>query len=44
MYQHFPLQGPPKFTQIRIFGLKINHLATLMLAVKNAEMFRGRVL
>jgi hypothetical protein len=29
MYQHFPFQGPPKFTQIGIFGLKINHLATL---------------
>jgi hypothetical protein len=28
-YQHFPFQGPPKYTQIRIFGLKINHLATL---------------
>jgi hypothetical protein len=27
--KHFPFQGPPKFTQIRIFGLKINHLATL---------------
>jgi hypothetical protein len=27
MYQ--PLQVPPKFTQIRIFGLKICHLATL---------------
>jgi hypothetical protein len=25
----FPFQGPPKFTRIRIFGLKINHLATL---------------
>jgi hypothetical protein len=21
--------GPPKFTEMRIFGLKINHLATL---------------
>jgi hypothetical protein len=29
MVQYFPFQGPPKFTQIRIFGLKINHLATL---------------
>jgi hypothetical protein len=26
---HFPIKGPPKFTQIGIFGLKINHLATL---------------
>jgi hypothetical protein len=29
MYKHFPFQGPPKFTQIGIFGLKINPLATL---------------
>jgi hypothetical protein len=29
IYQHFPLQGPSKYTQIDIFGLKINHLATL---------------
>jgi hypothetical protein len=29
IYQHFPIYGPPKFTQIRIFGLKRNHLATL---------------
>jgi hypothetical protein len=29
IYQHYPFQGPPKFTQIGIFGLKINHLATL---------------
>jgi hypothetical protein len=25
----FPLQDPPKFTQIWIFGLKPNYLATL---------------
>jgi hypothetical protein len=29
MYQDFSLQDPPKFTQIVIFGLKTNHLATL---------------
>jgi hypothetical protein len=29
MYQPFPFQDPPKFTQIWIFCLKINHLATL---------------
>jgi hypothetical protein len=29
IYQHLPLQDPPKCTQIRIFGLKIYHLATL---------------
>jgi hypothetical protein len=28
--QTFPFQGPPKFTQIGIFGLKIYHLATLL--------------
>jgi hypothetical protein len=28
--QHFQLQDPPIFTQIRIFGLKIYHLATLI--------------
>jgi hypothetical protein len=30
IYQHFPNHGPPKLTQISIFGLKINHLATLL--------------
>jgi hypothetical protein len=29
MYQHLPLQDPPKFTQIWIFGFKTNHLATM---------------
>jgi hypothetical protein len=28
--QYLPLQDLPKCTQIVIFGLKINHLATLM--------------
>jgi hypothetical protein len=34
------LQDPPKFTQIWIFGLKTNHLATLVVArlcEKNSE-------
>jgi hypothetical protein len=31
IYQHLQLQDPPKFTQIGIFGLKICHLATLLL-------------
>jgi hypothetical protein len=31
MYQHLPLQEPLKFTQIGIFGLKTNPLATLLL-------------
>jgi hypothetical protein len=26
---HFPFQGPPNLTQIGIFGVKINYLATL---------------
>jgi hypothetical protein len=29
IYRHFQLQDPPKLTQIGIFGLKMNHLATL---------------
>jgi hypothetical protein len=29
IYQDFPLQDPPKITNIGIFGMKINHLATL---------------
>jgi hypothetical protein len=33
IYQDFPLQGPPKFTQIGIFGSKTNHLATLIRTV-----------
>jgi hypothetical protein len=30
IYQHLPLQDPPKFTRLWSFGLKTNHLATLM--------------
>jgi hypothetical protein len=30
MSQHFPIYGHPKFSQIGIFGLKIDHLATLI--------------
>jgi hypothetical protein len=30
IYRHFSIQGPPTFTQIGIFGLKTNHLATLV--------------
>jgi hypothetical protein len=26
-YQPFPFSGPPKFTILRLFGLKIHHLA-----------------
>jgi hypothetical protein len=32
IYQPLPLQIPPKFTQIRLFVLKICHLATLDVA------------
>jgi hypothetical protein len=28
-YQHLPVQDPPKFTPIGIFGLRANHPATL---------------
>jgi hypothetical protein len=28
IWQHIPLRGPPTFSRIVIFGLKINHLAT----------------
>jgi hypothetical protein len=30
IYKHLPLQYPPKFTQVEIFGLKMGHLATLL--------------
>jgi hypothetical protein len=30
IYQHLPLQDLAKFIQICIFGLKTNHLATLV--------------
>jgi hypothetical protein len=29
IHQKFPSQGLPKYTRIRIFGMKINYLATL---------------
>jgi hypothetical protein len=31
IYQHFQFQDHPQFTPNRDFGLKINHLATLVL-------------
>jgi hypothetical protein len=30
IYLNFPFQGPPKFTKIGIFGMKIYHLASLV--------------
>jgi hypothetical protein len=36
IYQQFPLQDPPKFTQIGIFGLKTNHPATQVDATSQA--------
>jgi hypothetical protein len=34
-----PLHGPPKFTQIGIFGLQTNHLATLTVMQKMLFLF-----
>jgi hypothetical protein len=34
IYQLFSFQGLPKFTKIWIFGLKTNHLATLVVDPK----------
>jgi hypothetical protein len=36
--QDFPLQDPQKFSQIGIFGLKTNHLATLFGALIGLHM------
>jgi hypothetical protein len=35
------LKDPTKFAQIGIFGLKINHLATLFIHMDNCKMFPG---
>jgi hypothetical protein len=37
MYQHLPLQDPPKFTQIGILGLKICRLAALFAAEREKD-------
>jgi hypothetical protein len=34
IYQHLPLQGPSRFAQFGIFGLKIYHLATRYLSMR----------
>jgi hypothetical protein len=38
VYQRLPSQDHPKFTQIGIFGLKINHLATLPVSRKLSSL------
>jgi hypothetical protein len=38
IYQHFPFKGPTKFAQIGMFGMKINHLATLTWSVQPAAV------
>jgi hypothetical protein len=38
----FPLQDPPKFTQIGIFGLKTNYLATLY-NITNSPVRKPRI-
>jgi hypothetical protein len=41
MYQHFPIWGREIFSQIRIFGLKTNHLATLVICHDRWSMLRA---
>jgi hypothetical protein len=38
--RHIPFEGPPKFTQIGIFGLKINHVATLIVTFEHDWLLR----
>jgi hypothetical protein len=37
IYQTFPFQGPTKFTRIGIFGLKIYHVAALLVYSLNEQ-------
>jgi hypothetical protein len=39
IYQDFPLQEPPKFTQFGIFGFKTNHLATLAVVIREVRFW-----
>jgi hypothetical protein len=39
MYRHFQFYGSTKFTQIGIFGLKLYHLATLVLSFVSKQEF-----
>jgi hypothetical protein len=41
IFQPFPIQGPPKFTQIGIFSLKIYHLATLLQTQRVTHFYRS---
>jgi hypothetical protein len=41
IYQLFKFQGPPKFAQIWILGLKIYHLATLVMSMESLKGFYG---
>jgi hypothetical protein len=44
IYQLFPMYGPPKYTEIGIFGLKIYHLANLNSEDRKlANLFRNLV-
>jgi hypothetical protein len=40
--QNFPLQEPPKLIQNGIFGLKTNHLATLLMTLAKREGLQCR--
>jgi hypothetical protein len=37
IYQHYPFKGPPKYTQIGIFCMTINHLATVAVGKKHGS-------
>jgi hypothetical protein len=43
IYQHLPLPDPPKFTQIWIFGLKTNHLATLVWTIVYVHILKFKL-
>jgi hypothetical protein len=41
IFQYYPFQGPPKYTQIGNFGIKIIHLATLGGTKKNCKTLQN---
>jgi hypothetical protein len=43
IYQDFLLQDPQKFTQIGIFGLKTNHLATLIRNPRKGQLWHSQI-